>query len=49
MRRSMLALALLTAAGMFATPASAQTSTSPTGPAFEGAARLPLIVGEPAA
>ena len=34
MRRPMLALALLTAAGMLATPASAQTSTSPTGPAF---------------
>ena len=34
MRNSMLALALLTAAGMLATPASAQTSTSPTGPAF---------------
>jgi quercetin dioxygenase-like cupin family protein len=34
MRKSMLAVALMTAAGVLATPASAQTSTSPTGPAF---------------
>jgi quercetin dioxygenase-like cupin family protein len=34
MRRPMLALALILAAGTVATPASAQTSTSPTGPAF---------------
>ena len=34
MRRSMLTLAVMTAAGTFATAASAQTSTSPTGPAF---------------
>src|SRR5438128_1395005 len=34
MRRSMLALAIIMAAGTIATTASAQTSTSPTGPAF---------------
>lgn len=34
MRRSMFALALVAAAATFATPTSAQTSTSPTGPAF---------------
>ena len=34
MRRSMLAVAIIMAAGAFATTASAQTSTSPTGPAF---------------
>src|SRR5438874_6178064 len=34
MRYSMLALSLLKAAAMIATPASAQTSTSPIGPAF---------------
>src|SRR6266478_3707414 len=34
MRRSMLALAVITMAGTIATAASAQTSTSPTGPAF---------------
>ena len=34
MRRSILALAIITAAGAIATTASAQTSTSPTGPAF---------------
>src|SRR5215475_2586140 len=30
----MLAVALITTAGLLSTPASAQTSTSPTGPAF---------------
>ena len=34
MRSSMLALAVITVAGTIATAASAQTSTSPTGPAF---------------
>jgi quercetin dioxygenase-like cupin family protein len=34
MRRSMLAVAIIMAAGTIATTASAQTSTSPTGPAF---------------
>jgi quercetin dioxygenase-like cupin family protein len=34
MRRSMLALAIIAAAGTITTTASAQTSTSPTGPAF---------------
>jgi len=34
MRRSMLALTVITLAGTIATAASAQTSTSPTGPAF---------------
>jgi quercetin dioxygenase-like cupin family protein len=34
MRRSMLAVAIIMAAGTIATSASAQTSTSPTGPAF---------------
>ena len=34
MRRSMLGVAIVALAGMLATPASAQTSTSPTGPAF---------------
>jgi quercetin dioxygenase-like cupin family protein len=34
MRKSMLTLAVVTAVGAFATAASAQTSTSPTGPAF---------------
>ena len=34
MRRSMLGVAIIALAGMVATTASAQTSTSPTGPAF---------------
>jgi quercetin dioxygenase-like cupin family protein len=34
MRRSMLTLAIIAMAGTIATAASAQTSTSPTGPAF---------------
>ena len=34
MRRTMLAVAIIMAAGTIATSASAQTSTSPTGPAF---------------